>query len=252
MNMPVSKRSQTAGIAIILIVVVGLSGYFIATYLFSPEPDTITIHLCDTACVIIEYKDTRIFIDPWYFLENYTGLLADVVLITHPHFDHYNETTVNSIQKDETMNILPASMDDEVLAHDGVGVVPGDIIQLGNITITAFYMYTYDFGHDRSFNWTSYLIDINGFTIFHGGDAANMSEYTQLNGLVDVACLPIYFFDNTTIYSLEMIQPRYFIPYHFYVEYKNVWFDTWGSQIPLVSDCEVIRMDYWTSYTFEF
>jgi L-ascorbate metabolism protein UlaG (beta-lactamase superfamily) len=251
--MPSSTKSQVAGIGVILIVVVAVSGYFLLPNILNPSPERemVTVHLCDTVCVIIEYNGTRIVIDPWYFLENYTGLLADVVLITHSHYDHYNATTIDSIQKEDTMNILPAQMYAEVAYHDGIGVVPGDVIHFGNITITAFYMYTPDYAHPRFYNWTSYLIDINGFTIFHGGDATNMSEYTQLNGLVDVAFLPTYTFDNTTVHIIEMMQPRYFVPTHFYAQYSDYWFNNYGDQVPLVSDSEIIRMNYWTSHTFE-
>ena len=202
-------------------------------------------------CLIIEYNDTRIYIDPWYFLDNYTGLLADVVLITHPHYDHYNETTMNSIQKEDTMNVLPASMTDEVALHDGIGVVPGDVVQFGSITITAFYLYTEGYGHLRANNWTSYLIDINGFTIFHAGDALNMPEYTELNGLIDVAFLPIYFVDNRTVFDLERIQPRYLVPTHFFPGMNHYWFNAFEDEIAAVSDCETIIMEYWTSQTFE-
>jgi L-ascorbate metabolism protein UlaG (beta-lactamase superfamily) len=248
----VSKRPQVAGITVILIVVVAASGYLLAPYILNPAgPETVTIHLLDTVGVIIEYNDTSIFIDPWYFLENYTGLFADVVLITHPHFDHYNETTMNSIQKEDTMNVLPASMTAEVDLHDGVGVVPGDVVQFGGITITAFYLYTAGFGHLRSNNWTSYLIDINGFTIFHAGDALNMTEYEELNGLIDVAFLPIYSLDNQTISDLERIQPRYFVPTHFYPGMNTYWFNAFEDQIIAASDCEIINMEYWTSHTFE-
>ena len=249
--MSTSKRPQIIGLTIILIVAVGVSGFLVAPLIFNAPPETVTVHLCDTTSVIIEYNNTRIFIDPWYFLENYTGLLADVVLITHSHYDHYNETTIDSIQKNDTINVLPASMEMELIHHDGIGVVPGDIIQIGDITITAFHMYNDVYSHPRFYNWTSYLIEINGFTIFHGGDANDMLEYTQLNGLVDVAFLPVYAFDNSTVHILEMMQPRYFVPTHFYAGYESFWLDNYGNQIPLVSDCEILWMDYWSSHTFE-
>ncbi len=251
--MPSATKPQVVGISVILIVVIAASGYLLAPYILNPptSPETITVHLLDATCVIIEYNDTRIVIDPWYFLDNYTGLLADVVLITHPHFDHYNETTINAIQNEDTINVLPASMTTEVALHDGIGVVPGDVVQFGSITITAFYLYTQGFGHLRENNWTSYLIDINGFKIFHAGDALNMSEYVELSGLVDVAFLPIYSLDNRTVLDLERLQPRYFIPTHFYLGMNEYYLNAFEDEIAAVSDCELISMDFWTSYTFE-
>lgn len=251
--MPSSTKPQVAGLVAILFIVIASSGYMLAPLLFPPqsEPDTVTIHLLHTAGVMIEYNNTRIYIDPWFLLDNYTALLADAILITHPHFDHYNETFINMLQKNDTVNVIPASMSAEVALHDAIGVVPGDVVQVGDITITAFYMYTLTGSHLPDANWTSYLIDINGFTIFHGGDALNMSEYEQLSGLVDVALLPIYGYGMTVVSSIEMIQPRYFIPTHFDEDYDDMFFTVYGDDITSVSDCEIMRLEYWSSCTFE-
>lgn len=251
--MPSPTRTQVVGLVVILFVVIAVSGYVLAPLLFPPqsEPVTVTVHLLDTAGVMIEYNNTRIYIDPWFLLDNYTTLLADAILITHPHFDHYNETFINLLQKDDTVNIFPANMSAEVALHDAIGVVPGDVVQIGAITISAFYMYTLVGFHPREANWTSYLIDINGFTIFHGGDATNMSEYEQLSGLVDVAFLPIYSYGMSVVSSIDMIQPRYFIPTHFDEGYDEMFFIVYGDDIAAVSDCEIIRLAYWSSYSFE-
>jgi L-ascorbate metabolism protein UlaG (beta-lactamase superfamily) len=245
-----SVNSKTTGVAIILIVIVGISGLALAPY-FGPQPsaDTVTIHLLLTEGLMIEYNNSRLFIDPWYLLDNYTDFLADVILITHPHFDHYNESVVSMLQKETTVNVLPSNMSDEVTLHDGIGVVPGDVIQIGDFTITAFYQYSP--GHPREANWTSYLVDINGFTIFHAGDSMNITEYNQLNGLVDAAFLPVYNYDISTVYSIEMIQPNYYIPIHFAEGYNDIYINAYGDEIAAVSDCEILVMDYWTSHVFE-
>ncbi|KXH73636.1 MAG: hypothetical protein AM326_10510 [Candidatus Thorarchaeota archaeon SMTZ-45] len=251
--MPSSTRPKVVGLVVILIVVIAVSGYMLAPLLFpsQSEQDTVTIHLLYTAGVMIEYNNTRIYVDPWFLLDNYTTLLADAILITHPHFDHYNETFINILQKDDTVNVIPASMSAEVALHDAIGVVPGDVVQLGDITVTAFHMYTLTGSHPREANWTSYLIDINGFRIFHGGDALNMFEYEQLTGLIDVALLPIYGYGMTVVSSIEMIQPGYFIPTHFDEGYDDMFFTVYEDDIASVSDCEIIRLEYWSSYAFE-
>jgi L-ascorbate metabolism protein UlaG (beta-lactamase superfamily) len=251
--MPSVTRTQVVGISVVLIVIIAVSGYVLVTNIPSPpdEPEILTIHLLETECLILEYNDMRIFVDPWILTENYTGLLADAVLITHPHFDHYNETTMNSLQKESTVNVLPANMSDELTLHDATGVNPGDVVTIGSITVTAFPMYTNNIGHPREANWTSYLININGFTVFHGGDATNISEYEQLNGLVDLACLPIYAYDTTIVSAIEMIQPQYFLPMHFDEGYDEIYLNVYGDAIVAVSDCEIIRMGYGTMYTFE-
>lgn len=249
--MPTSTKPQVVGLVVILMIGIAVSGFILAPSFLNPtvEPDTLTVHLLETECVIIEYNETRLYIDPWYLLENYTALLADVILITHPHFDHYNETTINLLQKDDTVHILPANMSAEVSLHDGIGVAPGDVVQVGDFTITAFY--EYGPGHPREANWTSYLIEVNGFTIFHAGDSMNITEYTQLNGIVDLAFLPVYTYDYSTVSSIEMIQPGYFVPMHFDEGYNQIYIDAYGDDIAAVSDCQILVIDYGTSITFE-
>ncbi|MHA2352772.1 MAG: MBL fold metallo-hydrolase [Candidatus Thorarchaeota archaeon] len=253
--MQLTNRPKVVASVVALVIVIGVIGVVILPYLLSPasDPDAITVTLLHEAGVMIETNDTRIYIDTYCLQNQYANLLADVILVTHLHWDHYNGTLINELQKEDTVIMIPASESYEVELHDAIGVKPGDSVQVDNINITAFYMYTtgnYP-NHPKSYNWTSYLIDINGFTIFHAGDALNMTELEQFAGQVDVAFLPIYSYGFYPVDSVAKLQPRYFIPTHFDEGQQHTYISAHAGDFAEVSDCEIICLNYWSSYSFQ-
>jgi L-ascorbate metabolism protein UlaG (beta-lactamase superfamily) len=262
-----SSINATKAVAVIaLLSVAAFGSVFLIGQFMAPTQshDTVKLTLLANAGVMIEADGERIYIDPIELPSNYSSLPADAVLITHPHEDHYNSTIIDMLQKADTVNIMPANMTAEVAAHNAVGVVPGDSIMVGDINITAFYMYTYmppgyeDIipSHPKEANWTSYIIDINGFTIFHAGDSKNITEYTQLTGKIDVALLPLgpgcqAMAGDEVVDAIAKLQPRYFIPIHATNFAAKNFVMMYDDNIAAVSDCYPFWLDHFTSYTFD-
>ena len=219
----------------------------------------ITLKLLDNAGIMIETKNTRIYVDPYNLDVTYADLDADIILITHPHGDHYQPSTLSLLDKEDTTYIMPENMTTQLSYHDGIGVNPGDEIEIGNIKITAFYMYTlpvetFPASHPKEANWTSYIIDINGFTFFHAGDSKNIVEYNQLTGLVDVALLPLgpgcqTMTDMEVVNALNTIEGQYFIPIHYGEGACQTFIANYGSYI--MSECQLIHLEYWETHVFE-
>ena len=193
------------------------------------------------------------------YVEQEANKKASVLFITHEHGDHYDQAVINMLQKEDTMNVFPAYMSSEIALHDGMAVVPGDTFQVGTIEVTCFYMYTfapegYDSSHPAENNYTSYLIDIGGFTFFHAGDSSNIPEYSQLTGLVDVALLPLGPGCQTmtgidVVVALDVISPSYFIPIHFAFGMDVTFVEDQGTAIANIG-CELLHMSYYSDYTF--
>ncbi len=221
--------------------------------------NTNAIHftLLENAGVMIEVNGFRVYVDPTNLPDSYGNLPADVVLVTHPHLDHYDVASINLIQKETTVNVFPASMPLEIARHHGQGVQPRDELQVASVRLTAFFMYTFDIeGGDASHpigeNYTSYIIEIGGLTFFHAGDSKNIPEYSELQGTIDVALLPLgpgcqTMFNQEVVDALEVIQPRYFVPIH-YAEGANIeWIATYGPQCTM---CQIINLAYWQPTNF--
>jgi len=103
---------------------------------------SINLTLLDNAGVMVEYQGTRIYIDPYNFGNEYEDMPADGILITHEHGDHYDPDVMESLQKEDTINVFPAIMEAEIALFDGIGVVPEENFMIGSINVSTFYMYT--------------------------------------------------------------------------------------------------------------
>jgi len=177
------------------------------------------------AGVMIEADGLRIYIDPIDLSSSYNEFPADAILITHEHGDHYQESTIDIISTDETIIAMPDIVAAISTLDNVTAVAPEDSFLVGSINISCFYMYTfapegYTSSHPIENNYVSYLVDIDGFVIFHAGDSSNIPEYSQLQSKVDVAMLPLGPGCQTmtgidVVNALDMIKPAYFIPIHY-------------------------------------
>lgn len=218
--------------------------------------NTINVTLLENAGVMIENRGIRIYIDPITLPTDYRDLPADIICITHPHGDHLQGVSISLVKTNDTVIIHPDNISDMMYSNLGIGVDPLDQVEVGDIKITAFYMYTlpvdiYPASHPKENNWTSYIIDINGFTIFHAGDSKNIEEYEDLTGTIDLALLPLgpgcqTMYREEVCDALEVIQPKYFIPIH----YAGDELATFTSLYEDSLDCQMIALEYFTSHKF--
>ena len=223
--------------------------------------ESIELTLLENAGVMIEAGGMRIYIDPVDLPSEYGDSPADAILITHEHGDHYQESTIRMLQKEGTVNVFPEIMEDEIRRHDGTGVIPGDEVSVGSITVTAFNMYTFsvtggDATHPAESNYAGYVVDIDGFTIFHAGDSKNILEYEELAGTIDVALLPLgpgcqTMADAEVVDAILAIEPGYFVPIHFTEGNNDQFVSRYRTTIESGTECEVCNLDHYASHTFE-
>lgn len=58
-------------------------------------------------------KEKTIYIDPFKISENYND--ADLIFITHNHYDHYSEDDIEKVKKAGTVFIVPEELLGELL-----------------------------------------------------------------------------------------------------------------------------------------
>jgi L-ascorbate metabolism protein UlaG (beta-lactamase superfamily) len=258
----ISKMSSKIGL--ILVLAVTVTAVPIGVFLvMNPAPatnGTVKLTLLSNAGVMIEANGLRIYIDPVNLTADYIKP-ADAVLITHDHGDHYDSLIVQMLQKVGTVNVFPKMMTAAIAAHDGVGISPRDYVQVGLVNITAFYMYTfapegYNASHPRECNYTSYIIDINGYTIFHAGDSKNIPEYELLNGTIDVALLPLgpgcqTMYRTEVVDAIQVIRPKYLVPIHFLGQEDLVFEIYYADEVSSTTGCQIVRLPYFGSHSFD-
>ena len=119
---------------------------------------------------------------------------ADLILVTHSHFDHCNPDKIKKVRKEGTVIIAPEDCASKIGGNVKT-LRAGEEMIIGNIRIKAVDAYnTKRFRspgnpyHPKGFG-VGYLIMVEGKTIYHAGDTDLIPEMRKLDR-VDVALLP--------------------------------------------------------------
>lgn len=194
--------------------------YLYSEMIGSKDNFSIKLHYIDHAAIMIETEAMRIYIDPYNLNESFAEKPADIIFITHDHSDHYDQTSIDYIYTTETEIFCPDSCEGVKSSYNAVGLVPGNSGTILDCEYQAFYMYNLEgLNHPQSAKWCSYILTIDNYTIFHGGDSDNIPEYSQIANLIDIAYLPIggrtYTMDfEAAIDAIGVINPKMMIPIH--------------------------------------
>ncbi|MEK6906241.1 MAG: MBL fold metallo-hydrolase [Nanoarchaeota archaeon] len=126
-----------------------------------------------------------IYIDPYNIKED--SEKADIILITHSHYDHCSVADISKIIKDGTRIILTADSQSKITRFTipiKIEVVePGQELILGDIKIFMTSAYNIDKTfHPKNEGWVGYLIKMNNILIYHAGDTDVIPEMQKLTG----------------------------------------------------------------------
>ena len=163
------------------------------------------------ASVMIKTEGTTLYIDPWKIRT--TLPQADIILLTHDHYDHYSEQDISVLANDTTRIVAP--MPTEVVTDI---IKAGDRLEIEDVLIEALPAYNIDKDfHPRTNNWVGYVVHINGKRIYHSGDTDHIPEMKGLK--VDVALMPVGGTYTMTAddanQALLNMQAEHVIPIHF-------------------------------------
>ncbi len=162
----------------------------------------------------IEGNGIRLVIDPYQIT---SGRPADIILVTHPHFDHCSPEDIAKFKKPETVIVTDPESAGK-LSGDIRIVKPGDTVTVENVTIEAVPAYNIDKDfHPKANQWLGFIASVEDVRIYHAGDTDLIPEMEDFN--VDIALLPVsgtyVMTAEEAIEAARRIKPKVAIPMHY-------------------------------------
>lgn len=166
-------------------------------------------------------KNKVIYIDPFKINKNYND--ADIIFITHDHYDHYSEEDIDKVINENTTIIIPEELLTKLLKkginkNAIITVEPNEKYVVQGIKFETISAYnTNKTFHPKENGWVGYIIIINGIRYYIAGDTDITEENKQVK--CDVAFVPVggtYTMDFKEAASLiNEIKPKVAIPIHY-------------------------------------
>ena len=186
---------------------------------------TVTFHALTHASIRIQYDGMEIEIDPVTKLGNkvinFASMpKADYLLVTHEHFDHFNQEAIKVLTGDKTRFITNQRCAD--MFGSGEVMKNGDKLQIAkNFTIDAVPAYNYTEGHTQFHpkgRDNGYILTIDGLRIYIAGDTEDISEMSAVKD-IDIAFLPCNqpytMTPDQLVKAAKIIKPKVLFPYHY-------------------------------------
>ncbi len=141
-------------------------------------------------------SNKTVYIDPFKIS---TTKKADIVFVTHEHYDHCSPEDIRKITTRDT-TLVTISIAEPALKGLKVKeikpVKPGDKVEINGFTVSVFPAYNINKFrspgvpfHPKEDGKVSYLLNIGGVRIYHAGDTDFIPEMKNLE--TDIALLPV-------------------------------------------------------------
>lgn len=175
--------------------------------------------LCHSSIKINEGK--VIYFDPFKINEQYND--ADIIFITHDHYDHYSEEYIDKVIKPDTVIIVPEGMQVKLLKKgiknsNIITVEPEKTYVVEGLKFETIPAYNVNKAfHPKDNGWVGYILEIDGIRYYIAGD----TDITEENKRVkcDIAFIPVggtYTMDFKEAAELvNEIKPKVAIPIHY-------------------------------------
>lgn len=163
-------------------------------------------------------EDKVIYFDPYSLLEEKHD--ADIIFITHDHYDHYEESSIIKAMNRNTILVVPKILQEQALTltNNLLVVEPNKTYTIDDITFETIASYNNDAPfHPKEKNYVGYNITINNTKYYIMGDTDQTDETNKVK--TDICFVPIggtYTMSvGEAVNYINYIKPKKAIPIHY-------------------------------------
>lgn len=165
-------------------------------------------------------KEKVIYIDPFKIEDDCHD--ADIIFITHSHYDHYSEEDIKKIIKEDTKIVVTNDLQETASKltneENVISVQPNEKYCVEGISFETILAYnTNKQFHPKQNNWVGYVIELNGLKYYIAGDTDITDENKQVK--CDVAFVPVGGTYTMTAKEaadlVNIIKPKIAVPIHY-------------------------------------
>ena len=176
------------------------------------------------ASVAIEYEGRVIYVDPVEGNAEYERLpKADMILVTHSHYDHFDMKAIEALQQEDT-RILLDKTSAECFGGDCYTMLPGAVAEpFEDIRVEAVAAYNTSEHqlqfHPKEREDCGYVITLGGAVrIYVSGDTEPTVEQAELKN-IDIAFIcvnqPYTMTPEQAVQAVKAVAPKIYYPYHY-------------------------------------
>jgi L-ascorbate metabolism protein UlaG (beta-lactamase superfamily) len=173
--------------------------------------------------LLMDFQGKHLFVDVFGEVADYSKLpKADIVFLTHEHFDHLDPKALASIRTDKTVLVYTENC--AQMVKGGIVMRNGDRKTVSGIPVEAIAAYNLihkrpsgDPFHPKN-SGNGYIFNFGEIRLYVAGDTENTPEMKSLKK-IDIAFLPMNLPYTMTpemvADAAKAFQPRILYPYHY-------------------------------------
>lgn len=169
------------------------------------------------ACIRFDFGGVICYTDPYDLMEIKND--ADIIFITHGHYDHYSIKDIFKVGKDSTIFVIPETVETPELDEECIiRVKPNNSYEVKGLKFRTIPAYNVGKQfHKKEYEWVGYILDDNEVKYYVAGDTDVTEENTKIK--CDVAFVPVGGTYTMTCEEaanlVNQIKPQIAMPIHY-------------------------------------